>query len=392
MKKVILLLLTMAVLCTSLGGCGLIPKEKAEETFSAEADDVLDEDIVYPLYRSLSSKEKQLYLNICQAVRDYSESATVGVYKTEKALENAVETVETLYRQIFFEQSDIFWVDPYNLAMEYTQSGGEYRLVLKPAYLVKKKDLRDMQEEFEDKVDEIVRLAKQRDGDFEKVLFVHDYILTNARYDHDLVEDNEYDTTGINAYGCLMEGKTICSGYTMAFDLIMKRLGYECGAEFNSYKKFSLSDGHVWNYCKLGDEYYYFDLTWDDTAFESEYYQKYMEFGYTYFGVTREELIASGASLSKDAPTPPCNGREFNYYVYKGLNLDAYTKEGAEAIIKAQEGQGYAVLRFDSYGELLKAQTELIEKQEIYKIVPGVRKLSYVVSKSNLHLYIFFEE
>ncbi|MBQ8325376.1 MAG: hypothetical protein IJX82_09545 [Clostridia bacterium] len=388
MKRACLWLCAVIFLCASMSGCdSWVP-----EAVKAKPEEILKDGRVYPLYDSLSDEDQQLYLNICRVTTEQSSADTIGVYESEEELDAAVERVRYLYRQIFFEQSEMFWVDPYNFSVEKSAYKDTHRLVLKPTYLVEKAELPAMKEAFRKKVDGIVAQAEVLEGDFEKALFVHDYILKNASYDHSLAEGKRYDTMGINAYGCLMEGKTICSGYTLAFDLLMKRLGYECGAEFNNYGKFSLFDGHVWNYCKLGDEYYYFDLTWDDTAFESEYYQKYMEFGYNYFGVTKEELAGSNFTLSRDAPTPPCNGKEFNYFVYKGLNLPVYTEEDAEAIIKAQEGQGYAVLRFDSYGELLKAQTELIEKQEIYSMVPGLTKLSYVVSKSNLHLYIFFEE
>lgn len=388
MKRVCLWLCAVIFLCASLSGCdALMP-----EAVKAEPDEILEDGRVYPLYDSLSDEDRQLYLNICHVIAEQSSADTIGVYESEEELDAAVERVRYLYRQIFFEQSEMFWVDPYNFSVEKSAYKDTHRLVLKPVYLVKKAELPAMKEKFREKVDGIVAQAEVLEGDFEKVLFVHDYILKNASYDHRLAEADRHDTMGINAYGCLIEGKTICSGYTLAFDIIMKRLGYECGAEFNNYGQFSLLDGHVWNYCKLGDEYYYFDLTWDDTAFESEYYQKYMPYGYTYFGVTKAELGESNFTLSDDAPTPPCNGTEFNYFIYKGLNLPVYTKEAAEAAIKAQAGQDYVVLRFDSYGELLKAQAELIEEQEIYKIVPGVRKLSYVVSKSNLHLYIFFEE
>ncbi len=388
MKKVLLCLLVLSLLTVSLWGC----EAEVPEELNADPKDVLEEDIAYPLYESLDADDKQLYLNVCKAVRDHSSSATVGVFDTEEELEEAAERLKYLYRQIFFEQSDIFWVDPYNISADHVRSRGKHRLVLRPAYLVTEEELPEMKEAFDAKVEEILALADGMENDFEKALFVHDHILKNAVYDHALAESKEYGSMGINAYGCLMEGKTICSGYTLAFDLLMKRLGYECGAEFNNYGQFSLFDGHVWNYCKLGDEYYYFDLTWDDTAFESEYYQKHLEFGYTYFGVTKEELAKSNFTLSEDAPTPPCNGKAFNYFVYKGLNLPLYTEDAAEAAIKAQAGQSYAVLRFDSYGELLKAQYELIDRQKIYSMVEGLTKLSYMVSKSNLHLYIFFEE
>ena len=45
----------------------------------------------------------------------------------------------------------------------------------------------------------------------------------------------------------------------MTIATLQQRLGYECGVEFNNYTNFSILTGHVWNYCKIEDDYYYFD-------------------------------------------------------------------------------------------------------------------------------------
>lgn len=116
------------------------------------------------------------------------------------------------------------------------------------------------EQEYQKKVNEIVEHAKAENGIFNKVLYVHDYILENCRYDYELAKKDKADL-GVSAYGCLIEGSTICSGYTLAFTSIMQKLGIEVGSEFNNYAQFSIIEGHVWNYCKLDGEYYYFDLT-----------------------------------------------------------------------------------------------------------------------------------
>lgn len=387
MRRFLLGLLSIVFLCFSFNGC------LAEEltVSNATSDEILLDGVSYPLYESLGTEDKQLYLNICSAVMQFKDSAAIAVYDNKEDLEKDLETIESLYRQIFFEQSEIFWVDPYSISLEYTESLGGYKLFIKPNYLVASKDVSEMKRDLNEVLEDIANQAKAKENLFESLLFVHDYILEKAEYDYALAESDDYNTTRINAYGCLLEGKTICSGYTLAFDAVLKRMGIECGAEFNNYSRFSLIDGHVWNYCKLEGDYYYFDLTWDDTSFDSDTYKPYFDFGYTYFGVNREELASTNYFMTEDAPTPDCNGTKFNYYAYRGLNLSEYTKEAAEAALKAQEGQSFAVMRFDSYGELLKAQTDLIEDGEIFSILSDVDSVSYAISKSNLHLFIFLK-
>ena len=188
-----------------------------------------------------------------------------------------------------------------------------------------------------------------------------------------------------------MDGKTICSGYTLAFDVIMKRLGFECGVEFNNYENFSILTGRVWNYCKIEDDYYYFDLTWDDGAFDTDYYKQYFDYSYTYFGITRDELSKTNFTLSSDAPTPYCNGTKYNYFVYNGYNFSEYNDETIKSAILKQASQNYAALRFDDYGILLEAERKLFEEGRINSILPNKNDIRYIIDRSSLYLYIFFK-
>lgn len=247
-------------------------------------------------------------------------------------------------------------------------------------------------ERFDEKINTIVSTADSKPSDFEKIVYVHDYILENCYYDDEIIKSDDYNTTAINAYGCLMDGKTICSGYTLAFDAIMKRLGFECGVEFNNYSNFSILTGHVWNYCKIEDDYYYFDLTWDDTAFDSEYYKQFFDYSHTYFGITKDELSKTNFTLSSDAPTPYCSGTKYNYYGYNGYNFSEYSFEAVKEAILKQASQNYAVLRFNDYSTLLQAERELLKENKINSILPDKSDIRYIISKSRLHLYIFFKD
>ena len=356
-------------------------------------ESILQNKELYPLYNSLSTEEKQAYVKICTALNSFSKS-TAMIYESSSMADAKQfgRSITSLYREIVYEQSEIFWVDPYVSELVIQELDGKCKVFIEPTYILEKEDALTKKEQFDKTIEKIVNEAKKKPTDFEKILYVYDYILENCSYDESLVEDEDAKTTAITAYGCLMEGKTVCSGYTLAFDAIMKRLGFECGAEFNNYSSFSILTGHVWNYCKIEGEYYYFDLTWDDTGYDSDAYKKYFDHGHEYFAITKEELEKSNFTLSPDAPTPPCNGKKYNYFIRNGYNLSVYSLEAAKELISKQVAQNYVIMRFDSYGELLKAQSDLLEDGKIYDIVPGKDKIKYVTSHSNLHLYIFFED
>lgn len=347
---------------------------------------------LYPVYNRLNEDEKYAYIEICSTLNEFAKSTSM-VYESD-SLDEAKKfgkKISSLYREIVYEQSENFWTNPYNSEMVINEIDGKFKVFIEPHYVLEKEDALAKKEKFNKTIDTIVTNANAKPTTFEKILYVYDYILANCYYDESIIKNDNYDTKAINAYGCLVDGKTICSGYTLAFDAILKRLGFECGAEFNNYSDFSILTGHVWNYCKIDDEYYYFDLTWDDTGFDSEYYKQYFDYSHTYFGITKDELSKTNFTLSPDAPTPNCSGTKYNYFVYNGCNYSEYNFETVKEAILKQASQNYAVLRFDSYGELLEAERELLKEGKINSIIPNKSDIRYLISKSSLHLYIFFK-
>ncbi|MBO5322425.1 MAG: hypothetical protein J6B22_07500 [Clostridia bacterium] len=351
---------------------------------------------LYPLYNRISSQEKEVYLKLCTAAQNFEETIT-GIYKgaSKSEIQNFINTLNSyLYREIAYEHPELFWYDPYNFEPSITVNGNnEYFLNIKPSYLFDKKQAEQMNTEFQEKIEEIVSIAKTKTNTYEQVLYVHNYIVDNCVYDYDAYNNGDYKSPSINAYGCLVNGKAICSGYSMAFNAIMKRLGYEIGVEFSTYDGFSIfAEGHVWNYCKLDGDYYYFDLTWDDIDPSNESMYNHFEYYHSYFAITKDELAKAHLTLAPQAPTPNCSGTKYNYFNYNNLNFNTYDFETVKPAILSQAGQKYIQLRFDSYRELLAAERDLLTEKKIFKIFPEAKSYQYYISESKLQLYIFLND
>lgn len=91
----------------------------------------------------------------------------------------------------------------------------------------------------------------------DKIKAIHDYIINNTEYDT-LKTDNINDTTykSNTAYGVLVEGYGICSGYSDTMKLFLDELNIV------NYKV--SNDQHIWNVVLLDGEWLHLDLTWDD--------------------------------------------------------------------------------------------------------------------------------
>ena len=103
---------------------------------------------------------------------------------------------------------------------------------------------------FEKKTNEILSQIEEDWTDYQKALFIHDYIGTHVKYD---MEMKKYD-----AYNALVEGSSVCQGYTLAFKHLCNCLDIPCEVIVSE------EIDHAWNAIKIDGSYYYLDITWDD--------------------------------------------------------------------------------------------------------------------------------
>lgn len=113
----------------------------------------------------------------------------------------------------------------------------------------------------------------------EKVKTIHDYIIDNTTYDTLKTENIHDDTYKSNtAYGVLIQGYGICSGYSDAISIFLNKL---------NIKNYKISnDTHIWNLVYLNGVWSHLDATWDDPI------SKFNENRDTYFLINYDELVS----------------------------------------------------------------------------------------------------
>ena len=151
----------------------------------------------------------------------------------------------------------------------------------------------------------------------ETVIAAHDWIVTNATYDEKMLlpipkqsEDAE------NPYGLLINGQSVCMGYTTTFKMFMDMLGVECIIVRGS----SEGEEHAWNQVKLGDNWYHVDVTWDDFV-EDEPNRPPFHI-YTLLNDSEMELM----HVWDHSTSMPADSTDMIYYKNHGL----YAKNSAE--------------------------------------------------------------
>ena len=113
-----------------------------------------------------------------------------------------------------------------------------------------------MKEAMEAKASEILAKTDSSMTAVEKLMVVHEALVVNTTYTK--ATEWENGSGCYTAYCAIVEGKALCQGYALAFDLLAERLGIR--TEFVG----STSLDHAWNLVILDGENYHVDCTWDD--------------------------------------------------------------------------------------------------------------------------------
>lgn len=104
--------------------------------------------------------------------------------------------------------------------------------------------------------------------DFEKTKAIHDYIILNTQYDTDSFNELKAENPdSASPYGLFKNGKAICLGYTLTFQLLCQMAEIEC---ITIHATSNGGEEHGWNMIKLDNNWYHVDTTWDDPLPDQE--------------------------------------------------------------------------------------------------------------------------
>jgi len=151
------------------------------------------------------------------------------------------------------------FVHPYNsfktISFTYNENG-EFSLIIEHIYT--QTEISELNYVINAKLTE---LTTENMTNEEKIRKIHDYIINNTKYDSLKTENIHDDTYKSNtAYGVLIQGYGICSGYADTMSLFLNELGIE------NYK--ISNDTHIWNLVHINGLWRHLDATWDDPISE----------------------------------------------------------------------------------------------------------------------------
>ena len=266
---------------------GLTPVEEKEHISGGEADrlsaelstgntgDGLEFDpLFYPHYQMLDEEGKkayrQIYANANDLLSSFAPAADIGA----GGLKNAFSAVVN-------DHPELFWLDTAYGGM-YTDSGSLIGIEL--SFNRTASGLDQARQNLERSAQGYVEEAQKLSAEEDKEKLVHDLLAKNTEYDLN-AEMNQ------SAYSALVGGKTVCAGYSRAFQYILMQLGIPC-----YYCTGYAGESHAWNIARIDGVFYNVDTTWDDAGSNYSYYNK-----------SDSDFSATHIRTELGVYLPPCN-------------------------------------------------------------------------------------
>lgn len=306
-------------------------------------------------YNTLSETEKQAYICIFNNIESHPEYIKIpGLTKDE--FNNVYFAVKNDNpNMLCFNDSClmvIFWSSCF-VQLNYENDASECKA---------------KQDTMLKKVDSILAEMPEFNDDFSKELYIHDYIINTCTY--------KETKSSSSAYGCLIEGKAVCSGYSRAAMLLLNSAGIDSmliAGVGQSQAQGSIS--HMWNIVWLDSKPYHLDVTWDDPDTEENGIISHL-----YFNLTDEEISKDHTDYTISGQ---CTDSEYNYFKYYEMCFDSYSQSSLDVIKirlvnNINNGINYVEFEFSDDVSYQKAVSELIDNtshtSDIYDILSYVSK------------------
>ena len=252
------------------GGCGL----KVPQEIEAVTLPYVDENIVTTFQAVLpqrkfaaleSENQRLMYKAMLLAIKDHeTETLAIPGDLTEDEISVVYDAVVVDYPQ-FFEPSLT-----YNIVRNQTESGKVKSIACQLNYIENDPATAAVRRQaLYDAVNAILAGAANIPDALQRERFFYESVIFTAQYDYSQTEIINIDLNTHTAYGCLVNGMTVCDGYAKAFALLCNYGGIACWQESGYLEG---TTAHAWNAVKIDGKVYYCDPTLDDA--ENRYYDE----------------------------------------------------------------------------------------------------------------------
>ncbi len=321
----------------------------------------------YFYYNRLNTQEKEAYEVMYTSFMSFDESFTMDI---------PLSRLSNILSAVLYDNPHIFWV-----GFDYEYVENENTIDFYPAYILSENEADTLSLQLENKIDEIVSGIDYLLSDYEKELYIHDYICENTTYDK-----STYKTNGHTAYSSLLNGKSICEGYSRAVQMLLNEVDIDNYLVIGNGISEDGEEPHMWNIVTLYGENYHLDATWDDPVGETEY-------NHYYFNVTDEYITRDHTDIAPDGNR--CISMNHNYFVVENIyvkNFNSFNEHVERSVDVLRQGENTVEFLFESTEDYKKAVKMIKNDNGFFNYVSAcVRKSGRKLDMYQVE-YIYYDE
>ena len=250
----------------------------AQDNIEFPEEERLTEAQKYYYYQQLSETGKKIYLTIennIDKLKNGEDNIPLPPSLNEDAKSNSdgkdyiAKEFQNAWDAFVTDKSQYFYIDSSKVCLvtKMTTKGSNtnYEFYIGKGdnsnYFIEEFDNKEQVEAAIKRIEKVKKeiLQNASGNNYEKMKYVHDWIVDNVKYD----TLNSENTS--NIYGCLVNKRVVCEGYARTFKYLMDELNIPCilvsGTAVDENGK---SERHAWNYVYIKNNWYAIDTTWDD--------------------------------------------------------------------------------------------------------------------------------
>ncbi len=264
-------------------------------------------------YASLSKIQQNTYQAMLTGLRSLSPSFSVPLLEGKQLSE--------VFQKLRLDHPLLFYAGTFQY--RYYPDSNYAELI--PEYLFEKGKIQEHQKAMQARIEKLARPMKQS-SETEKLLYIHDFICQNVRYDK-LKKQYSHEIIGP-----LGHGVGVCEGMAKAVKALCDAMGLWCivALSENNPEK-GIKYRHAWNVVRVGKTYYHVDCTFDRSLGEPEAIR------YDYFMLSDAQIFRDHEKLVWQIPQ--CEDGSRFYYKEKKLSFtkaEDVRKRAAQAVKKGR--------------------------------------------------------
>lgn len=315
-------------------------------------------------FEKLGDDQKKGYNNILKSIYESEDSFPERV----EVPYMSADDLSAVFEAVVYDNPDVIC---YGRDCSIVTDGK--RCYFQPKYTMSFNEFKQKREYMESLADEIIAQMNTSYSEFDRELFIHDYIVKNCRYDR----DGDFNNL---TYSCIADNFASCEGYAKATKYLLEKAGIECytvvGDATDNGRE---PESHMWNIVNIGGSYYYLDTTWDDPNTSGG------EVSHIYFNLSEQEIRTDHSNFTVYFE---CNDNKYNYFNFTGSVFETYKWKDYERIIalmgaEAKKGNDFIELKFTNKDAYSSALYDLAKKGKAYSLARSVNFRYGTKLKSN---------